>query len=519
MYNISQICLHLCDPILDPYYTKLNLIKDSFLFLSERLDIKQDTRIHADQHQVDDFTNALQKSSQPAANFVSEIFFLTFAYHHYGILSIIRYSANLGKQLEKMKEQVEKLGQDERNGAWDGPMRQLYSNQFKNFQNQFDKMVGEKLAVDGILLDKHNIEHSLRFYNLAMVWLIRCAASDKIDPETFNKSDLGALIKGDLKHSDLMNLPLEPPKLFSVVPEWMFEDICEFYLHVLRVKTNYFESFSRDEVVTFALIFLSNSTYLRNPYLKSKLVEILYHFTHALYQDSMGRTFGKLNDVFFTHAFARENLIHCLTTFYIDVEQSGMHSQFYEKFSIRYHISQIFKSVWDDAHHRSMFILESKKKEQFIRFAALLMNDTTYLLDESLSKLKDIQTIQNELDIPLSNPSQEEQEARNQKIESLEQYERQALSTMSLGRETVNMFKYLTGCSEMIDPFMAPEVVDRLAAMLNFNLVALCGPRCSELKVRNPEKYRFNPKELLNNLVQIYINLTERKEFIMAVAK
>jgi ubiquitin conjugation factor E4 B len=147
------------------------------------------------------------------------------------------------------------------------------------------------------------------------------------------------------------------------------------------------------------------------------------------------------------------------------------------------------------------------------------MNDTTYLLDESLSKLKEIQTIQNELDVPLSNPGQEEQEARNQKLQTLEQYERQALSTMSLGRETVNMFKYLTGCSEMIDPFMAPEVVDRLAAMLNFNLVALCGPRCSELKVREPEKYRFNPKELLNNLVQIYINLSERSEFVMAVAK
>jgi ubiquitin conjugation factor E4 B len=497
----------------------LGLIKDSFLFLSGRLDIQEDTRINADQHGADEFTNDLKQSSENQSNFVSEIFFLTFAYHHYGILSIIRYSGNLGKQLDKMKEQVEKLRQDELNGAWDGPMRTLYSNQFKNFQNQFDKMIGEKLATDGVLMDKHNIEHSIKFYNLAILWLIRCASAEKYDVDTFNRKDLPALMKGDSKHSEIMHLPPQSPKLFSVIPEWMFDDVCEFYLYVLRVKTNYFEAISRDEIVTFALIFLSNSSYLRNPYLKSKLVEILYHFTHALYQDSMGRTFGNLNDVFLTHTFARQNLIHCLTTFYIDVEQSGMHSQFYEKFSIRYHISQIFKSVWDDSHHRKMFIQESKKKEQFVRFAALLMNDTTYLLDESLSKLKEIQTIQNELDVPLSNPGQEEQEARNQKLQTLEQYERQALSTMSLGRETVNMFKYLTGCSEMIDPFMAPEVVDRLAAMLNFNLVALCGPRCSELKVREPEKYRFNPKELLNNLVQIYINLSERSEFVMAVAK
>ena len=104
-------------------------------------------------------------------------------------------------------------------------------------------------------------------------------------------------------------------------------------------------------------------------------------------------------------------------------------------------------------------------------------------------------------------------------METLEQYERQALSCMSLGRETVHMLQYLTGCSEMIDPFMAPEVVDRLATMLDFNLQALCGPRCSELKVKNPEKYRFNPKKLLDDLIEIFIHLGQRPEFILAVAK
>ena len=505
---------------MDQRYSKLALIKDSFLFLSERFDISQDTRIHADQTEADSFVDFLKSShDNKAANFVSEIFFQTLAYHHYGILSIIRYSGNQGKQLQKMKEQVDKIRQDELSGAWEGPMRAMYSNHFKNFQLQFDKLVGEKLAIDGILLDRHNIEHSIKFYNLVMIWLIRCATSEKLDDAAFHKQELDMLLKGSENGLYLMGLPKEPSKLFSVIPEWIVDDICEFYLHILRVKTVFFEQISRDEIVTFALVLLSNAAYVKNPYLKSKLVEILYHFTHALYQDTTGRTFGNLNDVFLTHPFARTNLIHCLTNFYIDVEQTGMHSQFYEKFSIRYHISQIFKSVWEDTHHRSMFIKDSRIKEQFVRFAALLMNDTTYLLDESLSKLKEIQVIQNELDIPSSNNTREEQEARNQKVENLAQIERQALSCMSLGRETVNMFKYLTSCKEMIEPFMAPEVVDRLAAMLNFNLVALCGPRCSELKVREPEKYRFNPKDLLDNLVQIFINLSKRNEFVLAVAK
>ena len=79
----------------------------------------------------------------------------------------------------------------------------------------------------------------------------------------------------------------------------------------------YFEQISRDEITTFAMIFLQNSNYIKNPYLKSKFVEILFHFTHSLYQDASGRTFGKLDDVFVTHPLARESLVKCLMTFYV----------------------------------------------------------------------------------------------------------------------------------------------------------------------------------------------------------
>jgi ubiquitin conjugation factor E4 B len=77
----------------------------------------------------------------------------------------------------------------------------------------------------------------------------------------------------------------------------------------------------------------------------------------------------------------------------------------------------------------------------------------------------------------------------------------------------------LTGRPEIVRPFMAAEVVERLAAMLDFNLVALSGPKCSELKVNNPEKYFFDPKKLLHDLVSIFLHLAHRKEFVLAVAR
>ena len=51
------------------------------------------------------------------------------------------------------------------------------------------------------------------------------------------------------------------------------------------------------------------------------------------------------------------------------------------------------------------------------------------------------------------------------------------------------------------------ELGDRLTAMLNFNLEQLCGPKCRELKVKNPDKYGWEPKKLLNVLTDIYLHL------------
>lgn len=61
------------------------------------------------------------------------------------------------------------------------------------------------------------------------------------------------------------------------------------------------------------------------------------------------------------------------------------------------------------------------------------------------------------------------------------------------------------------------ELGPRLAAMLNFNLQQLCGPKCRDLKVENPEKYGFEPKKLLDQLTDIYLQL-DCARFAKAIA-
>jgi ubiquitin conjugation factor E4 B len=153
--------------------------------------------------------------------------------------------------------------------------------------------------------------------------------------------------------------------------------------------------------------------------------------------------------------------------------------------------------------------------DKFVRFVNLMINDVTYLMDESLSELSQIYNIQQEMAnqaawgaLPL--------QQRREREGTLHSLERQATSYTQLGNSTVDMLKIFT--AETKEPFMMPEIVDRLAAMLDYNLDALVGPRCNDLRVENKEKYHFNPRQLLSDVVQVYLNLGDQDAFIRAVA-
>lgn len=55
-------------------------------------------------------------------------------------------------------------------------------------------------------------------------------------------------------------------------------------------------------------------------------------------------------------------------------------------------------------------------------------------------------------------------------------------SMLDFGNEFLRLLIDFT--KETKDAFMTPEIVDRLAAMLDYNLDLLVGPRCTELKVK-----------------------------------
>jgi ubiquitin conjugation factor E4 B len=149
-----------------------------------------------------------------------------------------------------------------------------------------------------------------------------------------------------------------------------------------------------------------------------------------------------------------------------------------------------------------------------LRFVNLLLNDATYVLDEALTKFPKINSLEAELapGAPTLTPEQ-----RTSKEEELSAAQGQAQSYMQLKNETVAMMKLFT--KTLSASFTMPEIVDRVAAMLNYTLTTLVGPKSNNLKVSDPTKYQFNPRHLLGEFVDIYLNLGVSETFIEAVAR
>ncbi|KAF6038955.1 hypothetical protein EB796_002739 [Bugula neritina] len=254
------------------------------------------------------------------------------------------------------------------------------------------------------------------------------------------------------------------------------------------------------DIITLLVTLICSPAYIKNPYLLAKLVEVMFTANPSI-QNSTNEFCRQI----YEHPIALDHLMASLMIFYVDIESTGSHNEFFDKFSIRYQISVIFKTLWANPSHKSQFISTANAaKSDFTRFVNMLTNDTTFLLDESMDSLKTI----NELQTLMNNPTEWDKlsrETQQSKQKHLAQEERQCRSYLTLGSETVEMFRYLT--EYICKPFLIPELADRLAAMLNFNLKQLCGPKCKNLKVMNSQKYGWEPKRLLDSLTAIYINL------------
>ncbi|EPT05311.1 hypothetical protein FOMPIDRAFT_1045367 [Fomitopsis schrenkii] len=492
MVNLQAIMLRFCEPFMDANYTKIDRIDSAYYAHSSRIDLKEETRINATSDEAEQWRQKNAAATTPP-NFISDIFYLTLAMNHYGYQKAISTCEDLAKQYDEMSRHLEMLEGD---GRWRGtPLQARMEHSINAVKAEMDKCMATQLAYSVQLSDPELVFRSISFANFVSTWLIR-----HVDPKHSHPNPPVEL-----------PLPQEVPESFRVLPEYIVEDVVDYYLYVVRQSPDSLELSGKNELLVWALTFLTSTWYIKNPFLKAKLVEALFH---ASYNWSNRR--GLLAMTLNTHPMALKYLVPALTHFYIEVEQTGASSQFYDKFNSRRNISYLFKIIWDNPNHREALKKETRTNmDKFVRFVNLMINDVTYLMDESLSDLAKIHEIQQEMaDAEAWNA--QSQQYRRERESALRTLERHTSGYVQLGRSTVQMLKAFTG--ETKEPFMVPEIVDRLAAMLDYNLDALAGPKCQNLTVKDPEKYKFEPKALLSDIIDVYLNLSDQGEFVRAVA-
>ncbi|KAJ8059997.1 hypothetical protein OCU04_011609 [Sclerotinia nivalis] len=494
MHNVTVVLDGLCEPFMDTTFSKISKIDIDYLRREPRVDIKDETKLNADEKASEKYYEA---NVAGASNFISEVFFLTLAAHHYGSEALNATHKSLEKDIKYLQKQYAAIEAERAKIAQDPRAAAIIDLRLKRFNEVLENAMSKRMAIEGVLSDKPMQAKSLIFMRYVTVWLLRIATESDYTPSQTIK----------------LPLPSTPPEAFDYLPEYVLEDIITNFNFIIRFIPDVMISAVGDEIIALSITFLMNSEYIKNPYLKAKLVSLLFAGTWPVYH----RTKGVLGDVLMGSQFANDHLLHALLKFYIECESTGAHTQFYDKFNIRYEIFQVIKCVWPNDVYRQRLMQESKTNtEFFLRFVNLLLNDATFVLDEALTKFPKIHDLQVELRKEAEEPTLSAED-REKKENALREAEGQAQSYMQLTNETLAMMKLFS--STLSGSFTMREIVDRVAAMLNYTLDTITGSKSTNLKVENLEKYQFRPRSFLSDFVEIYINLGVSELFVEAVAR
>lgn len=84
-----------------------------------------------------------------------------------------------------------------------------------------------------------------------------------------------------------------------------------------------------------------------------------------------------------------------------------------------------------------------------------------------------------------------------------------------LGRDTTNTLRLLTANATSV--FTHTTMVDRVAAMLNYFLMHLVGPKKKNFKVKDFKETEFNPAKTVLDICHIYVSLGNSDAFCLAI--
>lgn len=546
MLNVMYVLLKLCDPIIAGGWKMLQKVDATYPQSSHRVNYEDETRLAADTNMLnrwwvdqrnenaqESLTRQLEVVAKEALhesdgtenggpstsdgmnmkphvvgtefNFITECFWLGLRAVQLAFVSIVNmYDDTILRMLHRLKEVIGDMEGAKENGSL-APDQEM---QLSVLKGRFDALLQAKLCYDVYLRDADLLTSLVRFVTADAEWLMKKLLADP-------------------KRESLLPLPIPVDPTFASLPEHTVETITTVLLTTMRTEPQIIDENAAllEDMVSFCIAASASPLHVKNPYLRAKLIEFLWTIfprSSAMDDDDEGHgqgTNSAMESLFAGHMLSRRFLPAALFRLYVDVEHTGSHNQFFDKFSIRYRIGSILESLWYMADYRKSVRNEAKDEGRFLRFVNMVLNDANHLLDSALDDLEEM----NSLQTLISGGSQEWQslndEEKAEKKDRLQKVEGSAKSHNQLGNNNVKLLWLLTDDEVVQRIFLRPEMVSRLCEMLNYLLERLCGKRCRDLRVEEPKKVFWNPRLLLSRIMQTYIHFHGNGPFASAIAR
>jgi ubiquitin conjugation factor E4 B len=556
--NLSAVALRLAAPFADPGSRKFMKIDPNYVRSATcKLNLGEVTRVLAAADAVE--AGMLPAAQEPAGwSFITECFFLTARALHLGYIKCIAEQTALPQQIQRRTHQLNDV--EGMRASWAssvsaagaGPptprQHQQFNNRVAELQMELVDSKDAFAAFEATLQDPRVLGETMQFYRLAATWLIwvatngqdatggstlaRAAAAAAAAAEEGAAAGAGAGAAtggaaagtrgeaagssggdggdGGASSSGGGLLPLPCPPQFALLPEHLVDDIADFLLYICRFcqqgSRGPLQHERLDEFMSLFVLLLGCPEYVKNPYLRAKFVEVLRHWLPGDPDTPGSRYSPQMANLFEGHPLALTHLVPAALRLYVDIEAGGGANQFYDKFNIRYQIGEICEYLWKVEPHRRAWIQLARTDTAFYtRFLNMLINDAIWLLDESLNRLPEVRqfdTDSADADAWAARPAQErsERESANQSTVN------ELKNDLTLAKVHVRMMGYTS--RNIAAPFLTPDMVGRVANMLNYFLKYLAGSKRRALKVKDPEKYGWDPKELLSMIVDVYLSLS-----------
>lgn len=468
MVGLAGVLLRLCLPLMKP---QLKVLIVDPTYSAVKTEQAAEKQVHIRDFDKETclipFEENEERITASKYNFVTEIFFMTQKAIDLSFRVCIEKVTRMNREIHRLQSAY----QDSMQGGGN-------ADATENIMNMLTKQSQQLLCLQNLILEPKNDELLLKFYEATAIWVSQLALRSAMNPNEAEKGFAPQNIQE--VHLPLANVS---SKYLQYCPEMVLENIVGYLQFSKHFETQARQNSDAKEVfITMILIFMGSSKRAKNPHLRANLAEGL---ESLLPKESNGFTID--SQLFHQHPH-RLQIVENLLNVFVSIEMTGQSVQFEQKFNYRRPMYAIMEYLWKIPEQRACFNKLSTEAEIhiddveapiFLRFINVLINDSIFLLDESLTNLQQIREFEEARDNNKWDalPANE----RQQNLQNLQQLGMLARFDNILGRDTINILKLLT--SETKGIFCHASMVDRIAAMLNYFLLHLCGPKQKNFKV------------------------------------